>query len=185
MVHAHSDDGGRNAVLAGASSIEHGTFLSTETLTLMKERGTWFVPTFVTTYEMTEERNHPVLRLRGMHMIPQLEMVVREAYAIGTGIVAGADGNYHSESTNRISIEVAHYVRLGMNNFDALQTAMVNSAQLLGLEDQTGRIAEGYEADLIVVPANPLTRIEALQDVLMVMSNGQVALKRFPFDGTQ
>jgi imidazolonepropionase-like amidohydrolase len=68
-----------------------------------------------------------------------------------------------------------------MSNFDALQTATVNSAELLQVDDRTGRIAEGFEADLILIPGNPLTHIEALQDVLLVMSNGQLVLKRIPF----
>ena len=88
---------------------------------------------------------------------------------------------YDAKSINRISLEVEQFVRLGMSNFEALQTATVNSAELLGVADRTGRIAEGYEADMILVPANPLTHIEALQDVLLVVSNGTVALKRIPF----
>ena len=68
-----------------------------------------------------------------------------------------------------------------MTNFDALTTATVSGAELLGIADSTGRIVEGYEADLILVPGNPLEHIEALQDVLMVMSNGQLAVKRIPF----
>lgn len=79
MVHAHGDEGARAAVLAGARSIEHGTYLSTETLSLMKERGTWLVPTYVTMDEMNEEQYDYVLRLRGRHMVPQLERVIREA----------------------------------------------------------------------------------------------------------
>ena len=71
--------------------------------------------------------------------------------------------------------------RDGMSNFEALQTATVNSAELLQMADRTGRIEEGFEADLILIPGNPLTNIEALQDVLLVMSNGQLALKRIPF----
>jgi imidazolonepropionase-like amidohydrolase len=185
MVHAHGDEGARAAVLAGARSIEHGTYLSTETLTLMKERGTWFVPTYVTMDEMNEEQYDYVLRLRGKHMVPQLEKVIREAHALGVNIATGADNYYDNHSINRISIEVEHFVRMGMSNFEALQTATVSSAELLHLQDQTGRIAVGYEADLILVPANPLTNIEALQDVLMVMSNGRIALKRIPFGVTE
>lgn len=181
QVHAHGDEGARAAVLAGARSIEHGTYLSDETLQLMKERGTWFVPTYVTMDAMNEERYDYVLRLRGKHMVPQLERAIREAYRIGVKIATGADHYYEEDAINRISIEVERFVEFGMSNFDALQTATVNSAELLGLNDRTGRIAEGYEADLILVPGNPLTNIEALQDVLLVMSNGRLALKRIPF----
>ena len=185
LVHAHGDEGARAAVMAGARSIEHGTYLSTETLSLMKERGTWFVPTWITMVEMNEEQYDHVLRLRGKHMVPQLEKAIREAHAMGVKIATGADNYYDNESINRISLEVEQFVRLGMSNFDALQTATVSSAELLELQDQAGRIAEGYQADLILVPANPLTNIETLQDVLMVMSNGRIALQRIPFAVTE
>lgn len=181
MVHAHGDEGARAAVLAGARSIEHGTYLSAETLRLMQQRGTWFVPTWVTMDEMNEEQYDHVLRLRGKHMVPQLENAIREAHAIGVRLATGADNYYDNQSTNRIALEVARFVQLGLTNFEALQAATTSSAELLQLQDQTGRIVPGYEADLILVPANPLTHIEALQDVLFVMSNGKVALRRIPF----
>lgn len=181
QVHAHGDEGARAAVLAGARSIEHGTYLSNKTLQLMKERGTWFVPTYVTMDAMNEERYGYVLRLRGKHMVPQLERAIREAYRIGVRIATGADHYYEEDAINRISIEVERFVEFGMSNFDALQTATVNSAELLQMDDRTGRIKEGYEADLILIPGNPLTNIQALQDVLLVMTDGRLALKRIPF----
>ena len=181
MVHAHGDEGARAAVLAGARSIEHGTYLSSATLALMKERGTWFVPTYVTMDEMNEEQYDHVLRLRGKHMVPQLEQAIRAAHAMGVKIATGADNYYDNESINRISIEAQEFVRMGFSNFEALQAATVSSAELLRLQDRTGRVAVGYEADMILVPANPLTDIEALQDVLLVMSNGTIALQRIPF----
>jgi imidazolonepropionase-like amidohydrolase len=184
QVHAHGDEGARAAVLAGARSIEHGTYLSDETLRLMKERGTWFVPTYVTMDAMNEEKYNYVLRLRGKHMVPQLERAIREAIRIGVKIATGADHYYEEDAINRISIEVERFVEFGMSNFDALQTATVKSAALLQMDDRTGRIEEGFEADLILVPGNPLTNIEALQDVLLVMSDGRLALKRIPFGVT-
>lgn len=181
MVHAHGDEGARAAVRAGARSIEHGTYLSDETLALMKQRGAWFVPTYVTMDEMNEPRYDYVLRLRGKHMVPQLEKAFRSAHRLGLKIATGADNYYESDSINRIALEVEQFVRMGMSNFEALQSATTVSAELLELDDRTGRIAEGYEADLILVPSNPLVEIAALQDVLLVISNGQVALKRLPF----
>lgn len=181
QVHAHGDEGARAAVLAGARSIEHGTYLSDETLQLMKERDTWFVPTYVTMDAMNEEKHNYVLRLRGKHMVPQLERAIREAIRIGVKMATGADHYYEEDAINRISIEVERFVEFGMSNFDALQTATVKSAELLQMDDRTGRIEEGFEADLVLVPGNPLTNIEALQDVLLVMSDGRLALKRIPF----
>lgn len=181
LVHAHGDEGARAAVLAGARSIDHGTYLSEETLGLMKERGTFFVPTWVTMNEMNEEQYDYVLRLRGRHMVPHLEQAIRDAYRLGVRIATGADNSYQADSINRIAFEVEAFVRLGMSPFDALQTATVNAAELLGVDDRTGRIAPGYEADMILVPGNPLADVAVLQDVLMVISNGQVALQRLPF----
>ena len=68
-------------------------------------------------------------------------------------------------------------MNFGMTHFEALQAATTSAAELLRIDDRTGRIAEGYEADLIVVPSNPLEEVKGLQDVLLVMSNGQLALK--------
>jgi len=184
LVHAHGDEGARAAVLAGARSIEHGTYMSTETLRLMKERGTWFVPTHVTIVDLVEERFNYVLRLRGRHMVPQLESVMREAYRLGVKFATGADNYYEAESINRISMEIAAFVKIGMSHFEALQAGTVNSAELLQIDDRTGRIAEGFEADMIVVPGNPLENLLALEDVLLVMSNGQLALQRIPFGVT-
>jgi imidazolonepropionase-like amidohydrolase len=181
MVHAHGNEGARAAVMAGARSIEHGTYLSDDTLKLMKQRGTWLVPTFVTMNEMNEAKYDHVLRLRGKHMVPKLEQVIRSAYRMGVGIATGADNYYESDSINRISVEIFEFVRLGMSTYDALRTATVNAAELTGLQDKTGRVAAGFEADLILLPANPLEDIRAVQDVLLVMSNGRIAQKRIPF----
>lgn len=181
LVHAHGDEGARAAVLAGARSIEHGTYLSRETLALMAERGTWFVPTWVTMNEMNEERYDYVLRLRGRHMVPHLEDAIRTARELGVRIATGADNYYQADSVNRIAFEVERLVELGYTPFEALRAATVSSAELLGVADRTGRIAEGYEADLVLVPGNPLENVAALQDVLLVMSNGVLALKRIPF----
>jgi imidazolonepropionase-like amidohydrolase len=181
MVHAHGDEGARAAVLAGARSIEHGSYLETDTLKLMKERGTWLVPTYITMLEMLEEEYEGALRVRGTYMVPRLEKVIQQAHELGVPIATGADNYYDAQSVNRISLEAWHLVRLGLSPFEALQAATVNSAELLMLAERTGRIETGFEADMILVPSNPLEDISALQDILLVMSNGQLALKRIPF----
>ncbi len=181
MVHAHGDEGALAAVQAGARSIDHGTYLSSDTLQLMKERGTWFVPTYITMLEMREEQYDHVQRLRGSHMVARLEQSIRDAHRLGVRFATGADNYYDNMSINRISLEVMYLTRFGLSNFEALQAATVSSAELLQLGEKTGRIDEGFEADIILVPANPLEDIMALQDVLLVISNGEVALKRIPF----
>lgn len=184
MIHAHGDEGARAAVLAGAKSIEHGTFLSDETLQLMKERGTFLVPTFITLEDLTQPGGDyigPVLELRGKFMMPQAEKVFKKAHALGVKIATGADNGYTANTTSRISLECAHFVRMGMSPYEAMQAATVRSAELLGLSSSTGQIDKGFDADFILVPGNPLEEIRYLQDVLLVVSNGHIALKRIPF----
>jgi len=184
MIHAHGDEGSRAAVLAGAKSIEHGTFLSDETLALMKEKGTYLVPTFITLEDLTQpggDYDGPVLALRGKFMMPQAEKVFKKAHTLGIKIVTGADNGYTANTTSRISLECAHFVRMGMSNFEAMKAATTVASELLGVDKITGRIEKGFEADLILLPGNPLQEIRFLQDVLLVMSNGQLALKRIPF----
>jgi imidazolonepropionase-like amidohydrolase len=184
MVHAHGDEGARAAVLAGARSIEHGTFLSEETLQLMKQKNCYLVLTFITLEDLTRpggDYDNPVLELRGRFMMPSAEKVFRKALSLGVKIVTGADNDYAEESTSRISLECQHFVRMGMTPFQALQSATGVAAELLGIGNTTGKIVPGLEADLILLPSNPLEDIGALQDALLVISNGHVALKRIPF----
>ena len=184
MVHAHGDGGGRAAVEAGAVSIEHGTFLSRETLALMKAKGTYLVPTIITIEDLKVpggEYSNPTLELRGRYMLPEAEQTFRDALELGVKLATGADNNYSAASTTRVSLEAEHFVRLGMTNFQALQAATINGAVLLGLDSKTGTVEKGKEADLILLIKNPLEDIMALQDVLVVISNGQLAVKRIPF----
>ncbi len=184
MVHAHGDEGGRAAVEAGAVSIEHGTFLSRETLALMKDKGVFLVPTIITIEDLKipgGEYSNPTLELRGRFMMEEAEQTFKDALELGVKMATGADNYYTAASTTRVSLEAQHFVRLGMSNFQALQATTKNGAELLGLLDQTGTIEIGKEADLILLPHNPLENIMALQDVLLVISNGQIALKRIPF----
>jgi imidazolonepropionase-like amidohydrolase len=181
MAHAHGDEGAYAAVRAGVKSIEHGTYLSDSTLRLMRERNVWLVPTLSTVVDLTTpggDYSDPVLELRGQHMQPRLEDVIRRAYAMGVRIAAGADTDYGRESTTRIAHEVMRFTALGLSPKDALATATSGAAELLGRGNRVGRIAEGYEADLIILEHDPLTDPGTLRDPLLVITNGRVALDR-------
>lgn len=184
MAHAHGDEGAYAAVAAGAKSIEHGTFLSDSTLRLMKQKGAWFVPTLSTVVDLARpggDYDDPVLTLRGEYMLPRLEQTIRSAHALGVRIAAGADTDYGAESLTRISHEVMRFRALGLSPVEALATATSGAAELLGIGARTGRVVEGYEADLIVIEGNPLEDASVLQDVLIVITDGRVVLNRTPF----
>jgi imidazolonepropionase-like amidohydrolase len=184
QAHAHGDEGARAAVRAGVRSIEHGTYLSGETLALMKEKGVYFVPTLTTVVDLVEaggDYDIPVLRNRGRHMLPRLRRAVREAHQAGVKIVTGADTGYGPNSLTRVSHEVAAFVETGMPAAQALRAATVVAAEMLRLEGKTGAVEAGLEADLIAVEGNPLADPGALQDVLLVVSNGRVAMDRLDF----
>jgi imidazolonepropionase-like amidohydrolase len=184
MAHAHGDEGAYAAVKAGVRSIEHGTYLSDSTLALMKQRGTFFVPTYITVVDLAEpggDYDDPILRARGAHMLPRLAETVRKAHRLGIPIATGADTQYGPESLSRISGEVGALVDLGFTPLEALRAATTVAAELIGLGGKTGAIQTGLEGDVIVVERNPLEDIRALADVLVVVSNGRVALNRLPF----
>lgn len=175
--HAHGDEGGYAAVRAGVRSIEHGTYLSRKTLELMKERGTWLVPTIATMAEMIEPRNDVALQIRGKHMVPRLRETAVMAVKMGVKIAAGTDTDYTSTSNFRLVNEMMELVRAGMTPMEAIKAGTAYSADCLGIDGRTGRIKPGLEADLIVVERDPLSYLESALDVLMVVNNGRIAKK--------
>ena len=184
MAHAHGDEGAYAAVSAGVRSIEHGTYLSDSTLRLMKQKGTWLVPTLSTMVDLTQpggDYDDPVLQLRGQHMRPRIEDTIRRAHAMGIPLATGADTDYGPEGVTRIAHEVMRFHDLGLSTVESLASATSGAAELLGIGSRTGRVAAGLEADLIVLDGNPLDDPAWLQDVLIVITNGRVVLNRLPF----
>jgi imidazolonepropionase-like amidohydrolase len=184
QAHAHGEEGAMAAVRAGVRSIEHGTYLSDETLRLMKSKGTYYVPTYTTVVDLTQpggDYDVPALRLRGEHMLPRLRQSVQHARQIGVKIVTGADTGYGPTSLTRISTEVVNFVDLGMTPLEALQSATIVAAEMLGRERAIGRLDPGFEADLVAVEGNPLDNPRVLEDPLLVVSNGTIAVDRLEF----
>lgn len=182
--HAHGDAGARAAVEAGVRSIEHGTYLSRETIQRMAEQGTYLVPTIAVVVDLTlpgGDYDDPVLQVRGRHMLPRVRETAGIAYELGVPIVAATDTGYGPESVLRLTHELGELVRAGLSERDAIRAATSVAAGLLGMGDRVGRIRPGYEADIVIVERDPLADIAALEDVLFVMSDGHVALDRLEF----
>jgi imidazolonepropionase-like amidohydrolase len=184
LVHAHGDEGAYAAVRAGAKTIEHGTYLSDSTLRLMKQTGACAVPTFTTLVDLSEpggDYDSAPLQLRGRHMLPRAAEAIKMAYALGVPVITGVDTDYGPASTSRVSLEVASFQQLGMTPMDAIRAGTSLAATCLGIAERTGTLRDGMEADLLVVERNPLEDVRALQDAVIVISDGRVALRRVPF----
>jgi imidazolonepropionase-like amidohydrolase len=184
QAHAHGDEGAMAAVKAGVRSIEHGTFLSDATLQEMKQRGTYLDPTYTTVVDLTGaggDYDVPALRIRGEHMLPRLRDTVTRAHRLGVVIVTGGDTSYGPNSLTRIGQEMTHFVEMGFTALEAIQAATIRNAEMLRLEKSIGAVETGFEADLIAVERNPLDGITTVQDPLLVISNGRIAVDRLEF----
>ena len=116
-------------------------------------------------------------------MLPRVREMARRAHEMGVKIVAATDTGYGPESTTTLAHELLELVGVGMTPLEALRAATTTAAELFGLTGQVGVIAPGLEADLIVLERNPLEDIGVVQDVLMVVSDGKVAVQRGDWPG--
>jgi imidazolonepropionase-like amidohydrolase len=179
--HAHGDEGAAAAVRAGVRSIEHGTYLSDQTLTMMKEKGTYLVPTIATVMDLIDpggDYDDPVLSVRGRAMLPRIRETTSHALKMGVKIVAGTDTGYGPSSRRRIPHEIIELVNIGMTPMDAIKAATSVAATCIGVDKRTGSIKPGMEADLIAIERDPTADISGIQDVIVVINNGRIAVNR-------
>jgi imidazolonepropionase-like amidohydrolase len=175
--HAHGAEGMRRAVIAGIRSVEHGTFMTSEIMDLMKERGTYYVPTIsagLFVAEKAEEDGYfpKVVRPKAAEVGPQISETFSKAYKAGVTIAFGTDCGVAPHGTN--ALEFVYMVEGGMPEMEAIQSATMTAAELLRKEDSLGSIAEGKLADIIAVNGNPLEDISILSQVSFVMKGGEV-----------
>ena len=184
LAHAHGAEGALAAVKAGVRSIEHGTYLTDEALKLMAQRGTFFDPTADVVNDLAQpggDYDNAGLQRRGQMLKPVLVDTIRRARAAGVKVVTGSDTGYGPASMARIGREVLELVAAGFTPLAALQAATTVNAELLKLDARIGQVRPGFEADLLVVDANPLQQPATLLDPLLVLSNGRVGLDRLTF----
>ena len=162
--HAMLDEGIRRCVRAGVRSIEHGTFASLEVLKLMQEHNVALCPTLMALNAMA-----PEMKETGISLIQH----AREA---GVTIVCGTDAGVYPHGQNAGELEL--YVEAGMTPAEAMRAATISAAELLGMEEQLGRIAPGYVADIVAVRGNPLEDISTLRKPIVVIKEGKVHVNR-------
>jgi imidazolonepropionase-like amidohydrolase len=169
--HAHGTEGIIAAVRAGVASIEHGSMLNDEAVRLMKERGTYLVPTAYLLDGIDMNALPPPIRAKAASVLPLAKESNRLAIRSGVKIALGTDAAVYPHGDN--AKEIATMVERGMTPADAIRVATVNATDLLGVTDR-GRIATGLIADLIAVPGDPLADVRVFQDVRFVMKDGKV-----------
>lgn len=175
--HAHGAEGMKRAVRAGVDSIEHGTFMDEETMRLMRERGTHYVPTITAgqwVFERSQEEGFfpQVVRPKAAMVGPQIQSTFAKAYRAGVKIMFGTDTGVSAHGDN--AREFSLMVEAGMPAMEAIQSATIVPARFLGVDDKLGSIELGKLADLVAVPGDPLADISVMQQVRFVMKDGVV-----------
>lgn len=169
--HAHGTEGIIAAIKAGVASIEHGSMLNDEVIRLMKERGTYLVPTSYLAQAIQLDALPPSIRAKAEYVLPRARQSLRLAIKSGVKIAFGTDAAVYPHGDN--AREFGVLVESGMTPIAAIRTATVNAADLLGVNDR-GNIAPGLLADIVAVPGNPLENVRVLEDVRFVMKGGQI-----------
>jgi imidazolonepropionase-like amidohydrolase len=170
--HAHGPEGAKRAILAGIDSIEHGTFLNEEDLRLMRERGTYLVPTLAVRSGIAESKFPPLVQQKADAAMKAQDTMVRRALSMGVKIALGTDAAVYPHGNN--ALEFVLMTADGMTPAQSLHAGTSSAAELLGLEKKIGTLEAGKLADIVAVPGDPLQDIKATQSVMFVMKEGVV-----------
>ena len=175
--HAHGDEGMQRAVKAGVKTIEHGTYMSEETMKLMKEHGTYYIPTITAGMSVAElakiDGYYPAMVAKKAAVIgPQISSTFSKAYKMGVPIGFGTDAAVYPHGENYK--EFIYMVAGGMPAMEAIKCATSVNAEILGKSDLFGSLKKGLMADIIAVDGNPLEQIDDMGKVSFVMKEGVV-----------
>lgn len=176
-VHAHGKEGMERAIKAGVHSIEHGTYMDKATMAMMRKQGTYFVPT-ISAGKWAEEKSRiagffpELVRPKAATIGGKIQQTFAEAYKAGVKIAFGTDAGVFEHGNNWR--EFVYMTEAGMPAMAAIQSATIEGARLLGVEDELGSIKAGKLADIIAVEGNPLQDINAMGQVRFVMKGGQI-----------
>jgi imidazolonepropionase-like amidohydrolase len=175
--HAHGKEGMKRAILAGVKSIEHGTYMDSEIMDLMKENGTYYVPTILAGKFVAEKSKidgffPEIVRPKAAKIGPLIQATFSKAQKAGVKIAFGTDSGVSEHGKN--AEEFSLMVTAGMSPIKAIQAATLNSADLLNESENLGTIEKGKYADIIAVDLDPLKDITSLMKIVFVMKNGIV-----------
>lgn len=174
--HAHGAEGMKRAVLAGITTIEHGTLMTNEIMDLMKEKGTYYVPTITAGKEVAEKAKikgfYPdLVTPKALAIGPQIQKTFGKAYKRGVNIAFGTDAGVFRHGEN--GKEFGYMVEVGMPPMKAIQSATIVNAKVLK-NDKIGTIRAGKFADIVAVDEDPIKNIRTMENVTFVMKEGMV-----------
>jgi imidazolonepropionase-like amidohydrolase len=170
--HAHGAEGAKRAIRAGIDSIEHGTFIDDEGFRLMRERGTYLVPTLATRTGLAESKFPRFVQQKADLAVKQQDIMLRRALSMGVKVALGTDAAVYSHGNN--AVEFVLMAADGMTPAQSLKAGTVSAADLLGLSSKIGTLEAGKLADIVAVPGNPIENIKVTQSVMFVMKEGVV-----------
>jgi imidazolonepropionase-like amidohydrolase len=178
--HAHGAEGMKRAVRAGVASIEHGTYMDDETMALMKQHGTYYVPTIIAGKWVEEKSRIPgffpeVVRKKAAEIGPLIQETFARANKAGVKIAFGTDSGVSAHGDN--AREFGYMVQAGMPELVAIRSATLDAATLLGQENRLGTLEPGKASDVVAVPGDPVKDISAMTRVAFVMKNGVIYKK--------
>lgn len=174
--HAHGAEGIKRAIRGGVHSIEHGTFMDEEGMSLMKQYGTYYVPTITAGKSVGDSARIPgyytdIVTPKAIATGPQIQNTFAKAYKAGVKIAFGTDAGVYQHGKNWM--EFVYMTEVGMPVMEAIRAATVHAADLLG-NNQLGSIEKNKLADIIAVEGDPFTDIKVMGKVMFVMKDGQV-----------
>jgi imidazolonepropionase-like amidohydrolase len=176
-VHAHGAEGMKRAIKAGVSSIEHGTLMDDEAISLFKQFGTYYVPTLTAGKAVADSAKKPgyypaLVTPKALAIGPQLQNTFTKAYKAGVKIAFGTDAGVYMHGKNWL--EFIYMIEGGMPAMETIKAATINAADLLGMKDQLGSIETGKLADIIAIDGDPLKDSGSFEKVVFVMKDGVV-----------
>jgi imidazolonepropionase-like amidohydrolase len=163
--------------MAGITTIEHGTYMNDEIMELMKQKGTYYVPTISAGKFVAEKAKepgyyHPLVVPKALEIGPQIQATFAKAYKKGVKIVFGTDAGVFPHGEN--GKEFGYMVEAGMPAMEAIKSATIVAAGILKMGDKIGTIENGKLADIVAVDENPLSNIKTMENVSFVMKEGVV-----------
>jgi imidazolonepropionase-like amidohydrolase len=175
--HAHGDEGMRRAIIGGVTTIEHGTLMTESTMELMKKHGTYYVPTITAGKEVAAKAKikgyfPEIIVPKALEIGPKIQNTFAKAYKKGVKIAFGTDAGVFPHGLN--GKEFGYMVEVGMPEMEAIQSATITNAEILGFKNKLGQIETGFIADIVATNDDPTANISTMENVVFVMKEGKI-----------